>query len=46
MNKQDKAFGIALLVALALSTVIAVISKKVGDDVGYARLENPATYHG
>ena len=46
MNKQDKRFGIALLLLLVLSGVLAVVGLTVADHIAYVRLENPSTYQG
>ena len=46
MTKQDKAFDIALIVALVLAAIIVAGSQFVAENHAYTRLENPATYHG
>lgn len=46
MNKQDKAFDIALIVALAVAAIIVVGSQILAENVAYTRLESPAFYRG
>ena len=46
MNKEDKSFDIALIVALVLAAIIVAGSQFVGEKAAYTRMENPATYRG
>lgn len=46
MDKQDKAFDIALIISLVLSAIIVAGSQILVENIAYAHLENPSTYHG
>lgn len=46
MEKQDRNFSIALLIAIVVSGAIVYFSVPIVNHIAYARLENPATYAG